>query len=70
MQRIRWTYSSEYCGQVAEAGRFIVRTGCRNPKWWGYWSLTDATTGEEFPCRTEASAKAAARNILTKGRRA
>lgn len=35
-----------------------------NPKFFnkGYWGLVDNKTDEEFPCRTEYSAKTGARN--------
>lgn len=55
-------------GWVSACGRFIVRTVCMNPKWSGYYGLTDTTTGREYPCRTEASAKTAARNLLAAAR--
>lgn len=62
MKRIKWTFDIQAFGQVSDCGRFIVRGVCRNPKWHGYWSLIDTRTDTEFPCRTEASAKTAARH--------
>lgn len=47
----------------SSCGQFIIRRFCMNPKWSGYWGLTDTTTGKEYPCRTESSAKTAARNL-------
>lgn len=68
MARTKWTRDARNCQRSAD-GRFIIRPVCLNPKWFGYVGLTDTATGEEFPCRTEASAKAAALNILRTGRR-
>jgi hypothetical protein len=63
MQRLKWIRDEQAGHQTTADGRFLIRTVCMNPKWQGYWGLTDTTTGEEFPCRTEASAKVAARNL-------
>ena len=63
VKRMLWTWR-ENGDQVSECGRFVIRRTCSNPKWWGYWSLYDTTTETEFPCRSEDSAKTAARNIL------
>lgn len=63
INRIKWI-RNERQEQITEDGRFVIRSICMNPKWWGYWGVTDTTTGQEFPCRTEASAKTAVREIL------
>jgi hypothetical protein len=60
-ERLKWIH--EACEQRSACGRFIIRRFCMNPKWSGYWGLTYTETGEECPCRTEASAKTRARNI-------
>jgi hypothetical protein len=64
MKRMKWFRDSMSSDQRSECGRFIVRRFCTNPKWSGYWGLTDTKTGQEYPCRTESSAKSGARNIL------
>lgn len=66
-QRLRWV--REGPEQRTADGRFILRGFCMNPKWGGYVGLTDTATGVEYPCRTEASAKAAARNLNARGTR-
>jgi len=63
MARMKWKRNSKNNDQHSECGRFIIRAFCVNPKWWGYWGLTVVQTGQEFPCRTEKSAKVAAKNI-------
>jgi hypothetical protein len=67
MERMKW--QQDGVGIKSADGRFEVHSTCRNPKWFGYVGLTDTATGEEFPCRTIDSAKAAARNILRTGKR-
>lgn len=67
-KRMKWIRQADG-SQVSADGRFRIRLTCQNPNWWGYQSLTDLTTGEEFPCRTEQSAKTGARNIAQKGHR-
>lgn len=64
MQRMKWTRETENSDQRSECGRFIVRGFCINAEWSGYWCLYDTKTQTEHPCRTEQSAKSAARNIL------
>ena len=63
--RMKWTLD-EQGRYVSDCGRFVVSLVCRNPKWSGYWGLTDTKTGTEYPCRTEASAKTGARNLRNK----
>lgn len=63
MARMKWVRSTTDFSQTSECGRFILRTVCLNPFRSGYWGLTDKQTGREYPCRTEASAKTAARNL-------
>lgn len=63
MGRMKWNRDEQTGEQRSGCGRFIVRRFCVNPKWWGYFGLTDTATGQEYPCRTEASAKTAARNL-------
>lgn len=58
--RIKWTTDANGL-QHSACGRFIISRTCLNPSWWGYWSLRDGV--REYPCRTEASAKAAARRL-------
>jgi hypothetical protein len=62
MNRMKW----QRCGSNFQTtdGRFVIHPACNSPHLVGYLGLTDTLTGREFPCRTEASAKAAARNIL------
>ena len=67
MTRINWHRDAGTGEQRSACGRFTLRPVCLAQKWWGYWGLTDAATGREYPCRTEASAKAAARNLLREG---
>jgi hypothetical protein len=64
MERLKWVRDGYT--QRTHDGRFEVRSFCMNPKWWGYWGLTDTVTGAEYPCRTEGSAKTAARNLRNK----
>lgn len=68
MTRIKWVRNNDGSQTTAD-GRFTVGLVSRNPKWSGYVILTDTTTGREYPSRTEASAKAGARNILKLGYR-
>jgi hypothetical protein len=68
MDRMKWTRDGFEIRSAC--GRFVIRRHCQNPKWWNYWSLTDTRSGTEYPCRTEVSAKTAARNLLTRGVRA
>lgn len=63
MARMKWTADLQRFGWVSDCGRFVIRSVCINPKWHGYWSLFDTATQTERPCRTEASAKTAARNL-------
>jgi hypothetical protein len=51
----------------SSCGRFTVASVCMNPAWQGYWGLTDAQTGREYPCRSEESAKTMARNLINYG---
>jgi hypothetical protein len=59
MARLKWEREpdgSQRCGP------FVLRRFCSFV--WGYWGLTDTRTGREYPCRTEGSAKTAARNLM------
>lgn len=65
MGRMKWTRDAtlpfierSVCGRFEVGGSIWTRGGgC-------YVRLFDAATGKEYPCRTLASAKTAARNLL------
>lgn len=63
MQRMKWIRDDRLLLQRSACGRFEVGGSI----WTGggsvYVRLFDILTGKEYPCRTEASAKAAARNL-------
>lgn len=61
LNRMRWGWSADGLECRSACGRFIIRRTCQNVAWSGYWSLN--YQGKEYPCRTESSAKTAARNL-------
>lgn len=64
--RMKWTRHPELSFIfVSGCGRFEVGGSIWTKGGGVYVRLLDTKTGREFPCRTEASAKTAARNILT-----
>jgi len=65
-QRMKWNPHPELsfavvsgCGRFEVGGVIWTKGGGR------YVRLFDTKAGKEYPCRTEASAKTAARNILS-----
>jgi hypothetical protein len=63
IERMRWIPDG-YNRLVSGCGRFEVGGVIYTPAGTGYVRLYDRTSDKEYPCRTLASAKAAAKNLL------
>ena len=67
VKRMKWTRDpARPWLMVSDCGRFEIGGTVRpTPYSSDYLCLRDTLTGKEYPCRTDASAKAAARNLRT-----
>lgn len=65
MARLKWVRDGYH--QKTGDGRFVIGGVIWTAVGSRYVRLFDTRTGREYPCRTEASAKAAARNLMTAG---
>lgn len=65
MSRIKWVRDAQLPFiQRTACGRFEVGGTIWTSGGGAYVRLLDTATGREYPCRTEASAKTSARNLL------